>query len=80
MKIKPRTYYKMYYLTKTIGYKIFYTDNKYVYYIAVSYNNITRKFYKKRKWLEIAYWQKTIDESDNKPIEMSKEDLFLELL
>jgi len=78
MKIKPRTYYKRYYLTN--GYKIFYTGNKYVYYIADVYNNITRKNYKKHKWIEIAYWQETIDKSNEKLIELSKEDLFLELL
>jgi len=76
MKIKPRTYYKKYYPTKTNGYKIFYTDNKYVYCIADVYNNITRKFDKNFKWGTIKEWQ----EFNCKMEEMSKEDLFLEFL
>jgi len=57
MKIKPNTYYKIYYNEDKEWYDIVYTGNKWVYYIASKYND-----------------------NNYKIEEISKEDVFLELL
>ena len=76
MKIKPRTYYKRYY--DKDEYDIVYTDNEWVYCITYKYNGKLIKHDKKYKWGTIREWY--INSSDYKLEEISKEDLFLELL
>ena len=79
IKIKPRTYYKKYYTSD--WYDIYYTGNKLVYKIAETYiNNSLIKYNKKRYWATIKNWQYCIKHQKFKVEEISKEDLFLELL
>jgi len=81
MKIKPNTYYKRYYTNSIFEYDIKYTDKKYVYIIAEKeYDNPLDKFDKKFKWGTIKRWQNNINTRNIEMEEMSKEDLFLELL
>ena len=85
-KIKARTYYKIYY-TETesiIGddhYIILYTGTKWVYIIAKKYyNKPLFKYDKKFKWDIIKHLQNSINIFNYKIEEISKEDVFLELL
>jgi len=79
MKVKPRTYYKKYYTSD--WYAIYYTGNKHVYSIAeTSLNKALIKYNKRRYWTTIKYWQYYIKHQHIKVEEISKEDLFLELL
>ena len=80
MKIKSDTYYKIYYHEDN-GYYILYTGNKWVYIIAKKYyNKPLEKHDKKRKWFTINDYQDYIDTRNIKIEEVSKEDLFLEML
>jgi len=77
--IKPNTYYKRYYNINV--YDIIYTDNKWVYIIADKFNNIPLiKYDKKPGWGTIKRYQEFINDKNYKIEEISKEDLFLELL
>jgi len=79
MKLKPKTYYKRYY--KGDWYAIYYTGNKWGYKIASKYNNNPLvKCKEKTRWKSIKKWQKEINDFGIKIEEISKEDLFLELL
>ena len=81
MKVKPNTYYKGYYTNSIFEYDILYTDTKYVYIIAKKYyNNPLVKYDKKFKWWTIKIWQNNIDTRNIKIEEISKEEVFLELL
>jgi len=91
MKIKPNTYYKIYYPPYTqkicnAKYAIYYTGYKWVYIIAKKYYNKPLVKIKKIKWIAINYYQNYItpykSKNDNtlKIEELSKEDVFLELL
>ena len=74
MKLKPRTYYKIY--NKTMYY-IIYTGTRWVYVIAEHYNNkLLHRPNKKVKWGTLEEY----NDYNNKIEEISKEDLFLELL
>jgi len=77
--IKPNTYYKRYYNINE--YNIIYTDNKWVYIIAYKLGNQPLvKYDKKRGWGTIKRYQEFINDKNYKIEELSKEDLFLELL
>ena len=85
MNIKVRTYYKQLYSNG--NYVILYTGNKWIYIImAVKYVGkplVKVKYDKKFKWRSIKDWRKEINRNKfirNKIEEMSKGDLFLELL
>ena len=78
MKIKPRTYYKRYY--DKDNYDILYTDNEWVYCIAYEHNGKLIKYDNRIKWETIREYQVYINSNDYKLEEISKEDLFLELL
>jgi len=81
MKIKPNTYYKRYYTNSIFEYDIKYTDKKYVYIIAEKeYDNPLDKFDKKFKWGTIKRYQRIINVNNYNIEEISKEDVFLELL
>ena len=81
MKIKPRTYYKIYYNVDKEWYDILYTGNKWVYIIAYKHNNNPLiKYDKKIKWFTINDYQDYIDMYSIKIKELTKEDVFLELL
>jgi len=89
MKIKPNTYYKRYYtkyiiLYPSFGYDIIYTGNKHVYIIAHKYNNEPLyKYDHKVKSGSIKEFQEYIKHLDKRKYiveEISKEDVFLEML
>ena len=83
MKIKPNSYYKRYYNNYySDHYSIWYTGNKYAYIIARKYTNDPLvKLAKKEVWWTIEEWNKFINRSNyNKMEEISKGDVFLELL
>ena len=81
MKIKPRTYYKIYYNEDKEWYNIVYTGNKWVYEIASKYfDEPLTKYSKKPVWGNIKDFQKQITLGRYDIEEISKEDLFLELL
>jgi len=85
MKIKPNTYYKRYSTTSIYDYHIWYTDNKSVYIIAVKSKNTTLyKMNTPHKIKNIKAVNDYINAGIAKPTmtleEISKEDLFLELL
>ena len=74
MKIKHNTYYKD-------EYDILYTGTKWVYFIAYTYNEELIKYDNRFKWCTIKKFQDFVNISTyNKIEELSKEDLFLELL
>lgn len=75
MKLKARKYYKIY--TNSKNYKILYTGTKKVYLIAYKHTNTLQK-YDKIYWGTLELWKKHV--YSNKIIELSKGDLFLELL
>jgi len=80
MKIKPNSYYKRYY-NNINSYDIFYTDTKHVYEIARKYTNDPLvKLAKKEVWWTIEEWNKFINIYNYKMEEISKGDVFLELL
>ena len=77
VKIKPKTYYKLY----CNNYVIFYTGNKWVYQIA--YKNINEpiiKYITKYKWGTIKEWQEYIKNRRYTVKKISTADLFLEML
>jgi len=83
MNIKPYSYYKDYYTYRNLGYSIIYTDGKMVYEIAYTlYVNGENILCKHDITLDIG----TVEECKQKNLntnllkEISKEDLFLELL
>jgi len=83
MKIKPNRYYKEYYneTDHSGGYNILYTDTKHVYILSYTRRNVP--FYKynhKVKLVTIKAWQEYINHYFYKIEEISKEDVFLELL
>jgi len=83
MKIKPNTYYKDYF-SDIKEYNIVYTDDEWCYvlaYVRINQQIIVRP--KNEVWWTIKSWQKEIDKDKNinKTLtEISKEDVFLELL
>jgi len=78
MRIKSKTYYIIYYPTH---FTIWYTGTKWVYAIARKYNNTPLvKYTKKVNLNNIKGFQKNINVNNYKTKELSKEDLFLELL
>ena len=80
MKIKPHTYYKDYFSDIKES-NIIYTDAKMVYLIAlVRINKPTIKLNKKLEWGTIKRYQRIINVNNYNIEEISKEDLFLELL
>ena len=84
IKIKPRTYYKRYYdkdeLIWEDEYDILYTYNELVYFIAYKHNGELIKHDNRIEYGTIKNWQACINSNDYKLEEISKEDLFLELL
>jgi len=83
IKIKRNRYYKEYYSNSKEDYDILYTGTKWVYIIAQQFDN--EPLYKrdsKHRWCSISEWQKHINMYKNRYNikEISKEDLFLELL
>jgi len=82
MKIKVRTYYIGHNYNENT-YSILYTGNIYVYKIAMKYSTKPLiKYTKKEVWWTIEKWQDQINNHLNnyKIKEISKEDVFLELL
>jgi len=84
LKLKPRTYYKRYYNNYSDdAYYILYTGNKWVYILATKHKHVPLiKHTKKQEWDTIKKWQYDIDNRkyNVKMEEVSKEDVFLELL
>ena len=81
MNLKPNTYYKCYYVHDLHEYDIMYIDNEWVYFIAdMRINEPIYKYDKKYKWGTIREWQAYINRYNVKVEELSKEDVFLELL
>jgi len=81
IKIKPRTYYKLLYNYNNGSYDIIYTGTKWIYIVAEKYGTRPlEKHDKKRKWWTITYWQRVVNRNMYKTTELSKEDVFLELL
>ena len=79
MNIKPNTYYKRHH--SNIYYDIFYTGEKHAYLIACKYNNEPLiKYDPKVNWGTIKGLQEFINHNNYKIEEITKEDLFLELL
>ena len=84
-KIKSNSYYKDYYggnidCYSITGYRIFYTDDHTAYKIAYKYNGELIKHDKKENWGSIKGWNRFINKFNLKIEELSKEDVFLELL
>ena len=84
-KFKPNTYYKRYYISykkdSTQTYSILYTDDKCLYEIAFcSENKLLHKFNTKYVWGNIDYLQYHMNINKPNIEELSKEDVFLELL
>jgi len=81
MTIKPRTYYKRYNRNDIHCYSIYYTGRKNVYTVAYTTRfSCLRKTRKKLKWGTIEHWQHDTDYFKHIVEEVSKEDVFLELL
>ena len=81
MNIKPNRYYKECYNNSDENvYYIMYTGTTVVYEIARINNNQIYKNDEKIRWGTIKEWQEYINTYNIKIEEMSKEDLFLELL
>jgi len=86
IKIKPKKYYKQYYTILKRGYTILYTGTTWVYAIAYTTRsndwkkNIIIKCDKKCKHNTIKHLQRNIISKHIIIEELSKEDLFLELL
>jgi len=79
MKIKHNTYYKVYY--DNDRYSIWCIDNEYIYYIAEQFGTDPLIKYDKRiKYGSIKNWQEHVHRNNYKIEEMSKGDLFLEML
>jgi len=78
IKIKPNSYYKRYY---DDHYTIWYTDNKHSYIMAYKYKNKPlEKLDNSLQRFTIDTWEWYINTNKFKTEEISKEDLFLELL
>jgi len=76
--VKSRKYYKVCYNS---SYYIVYTDEKHAYLIACKYNNEPLiKYDPKVNWGTIKGLQEFINHNNYKIEEITKEDLFLELL
>ena len=89
MKLKPKTYYKRYYKWENPDsdgdwYAIYYTGNKWVYKITRNFKGNEPiplyKYNSKFKWRTIKSWQKRINNDKVKLKEITRADLFLELL
>ena len=77
MNIKPNKYYKIYYTESNLGYCVIYTDGKMVYEIAYTqYVNGENILFKHDITINIG----TVEKYNTYYKEISKEDLFLELL
>ena len=80
MNIKPRTYYK-YHTFNDQDFDIIYTGNKWVYIVAEKYGTSPLEKRDKRiVWDTIKEWQLMVNRNMYKITELSKDDLFLELL
>jgi len=78
MKVNPYRYYKECYKDNVVEYSIVYVDEKYVYLIACKYFDKPLIKYKENdKWWGTI---KTLQLYSKDIIELTKEDLFLELL
>jgi len=77
-KAKHGSYYKMYY--NNDEYNILYVGNMWTYKIAYKYNSELIIHDNRIKWDSIEAWQSHINKYTSKVEEISKEDLFLELL
>ena len=78
MKLKLNRYYKLCYIT---GYIVLYIDNKWCYRIAEKFGTKPLVTYNiKYRRATVNEWQEYINTYNIKIEEMSKEDLFLELL
>ena len=84
MIIKPNRYYKKKYYTDSDDYDIHYTDDKWCYIIATKYRSHLLIKHTKKVWGTIKKFQDFVNISDysdyTKIEEMSKEDVFLEML
>ena len=82
MKLKPKTYYiENYGNTKDECYNILYTGTKHVYSISNKHKNEPYiKYNKKYKWETITRFQEDINKHNIDIKEISKGDVFLELL
>jgi len=83
MKIKPNTYYKEYVDEVDENdneYYIMYTGTTVVYEIARTINNQIYKHNKKIKWDTIKKWKQFITDCTTRLEELTKDDVFLELL
>ena len=80
MKIKPNTYYKEYIDEDENVYYIMYTGITVVYEIARINNNQIYKNDEKIRWDTIKKWKQFITDCTNRVEELTKEDVFLELL
>ena len=81
MNFKTNTYYKCYYDNDdSTVYDILYISKKYVYGIASKRENNILVKKNKATWGVINIWQDFITRYNIKTEEISKEDLFLELL
>ena len=74
MKLKHNTYYKRYYGNNSTFYDIWYIDNDGLIVYILGLRN------KKYEWGTIKRYQEFINDYNYKIEEISKEDLFLELL
>ena len=77
-KAKHGSYYKMYYTSGE--YDILYIGNTWTYKIAYKYNGELIKHDNRIKWDSIKVWQAHINKYNSKVEEISKADVFLELL
>jgi len=81
MKIKPNRYYKECYKDNVVEYFIIYVDEKYVYLIACKYkDDPLYKYNTKHKWGTIEAWLNRSNKYRYSIENITKEDIFLELL
>ena len=79
LTLKPNTYYKLYY--KTGNFDVIYIDNEWVYEVAYKYTySQLHKYDKYIQWTSIKNVLEKIQKNNYKIEEISKEELFLELL
>ena len=81
MKIEPNKYYKNYYSKYEDIYSILYTDDTYIYNTAIKYSTgVLHKFKKAKNWGTIKDHNKRINKFEIGIEEITKGDVFLELL
>jgi len=80
--IKPNSYYKLYYYGYPNSYSLCHTNTTQMYKIAQKTGTYkpSIKLNKKLKWGSIKEWEMYITRRNDKIEEISKEDVFLELL